>query len=892
MEPELGLGVLLGAGAGKLEIYFPAGEVTRTYAMDSAPVRRALVRAGRKLTTHDGAVHVVASHRSDDGVVTYATESGEEISEDELSDTMSFSTPEERLLAGQVDHMREFRLRVESLYRGRQMYQSPVRGLLGARIDLIPHQLGIVSEVASRLAPRVLLADEVGLGKTIEACLIMHRLHVTGRAERVLIVVPDALVHQWFVELLRRFNMLFALFDEERCASIEANADSGNPFLDSQLVLCPLSFLAENTTTPERGAQAVEAGWDMLIVDEAHHLQWSREHAGAGYELVEALAAEAPSVLLLTATPQQLGRDGHFARLRLLEPDRFRDIDAFYAESERYEQVASDLDQLLDGGCPSGDGYPARVRQGLEKLAAGDESVRAQLVDDLLTSFGTGHLMFRNSRRYLTGFPERRLHLSELAETADEWEAKTEWLIDFIRQRPGQKVLVICQTLDLVLMLEELLRDRISLNLATFHEDLTLLQRDRNAAYFAEEDGAQLLLCSEIGSEGRNFQFVQDLVLLDLPEDPGLLEQRIGRLDRIGQSGTVEIHVPVLKDSAQQRLARWYHEGLDAFETCVAGAAEIEAKLGDGWRERLENNLSAVISETKALAAEVAEEMESGHDRLLALASKSRGDVGEIVGKITRWDGDEAFEEWLMRLLDHFGLKVEGLGNRTYLLHPGNVEMASFPALPEEGMCVTLDRERALSREELVFLSADHPIVRSAVEMMLSSEAGNSSFGVWVAAGESGPKSIILECYYVLECLAPPKYQIDRFLAPRPIRVACDHTGKDWTDDKGLLRATLRKGAHQKILGQEQVTKTMIPAMLTQSEALADELRSGIVHKAIDTAKKSYSADVERLKALAELNDLVRSEEVDELEQMAAETEALLDKARVRLDSVRLIFRG
>src|SRR5690606_41133390 len=91
--------------------------------------------------------------------------------------------------------------------------------------------------------------------------------------------------------------------------------------------------------------------------------------------------------------------------------------------------------------------------------------------------------------------------------------------------------------------LEAAIKERFNLNLALFHEGLPLVQRDRQAAWFAEPDGAQVLLCSEIGSEGRNFQFAHHLVLFDLPLNPGLVEQRIGRLDRIGQTDTIRIHV-------------------------------------------------------------------------------------------------------------------------------------------------------------------------------------------------------------------------------------------------------------------------------------------------------------------------------------------------------------
>ena len=187
------------------------------------------------------------------------------------------------------------------LHRSRK---SPVRGFLGGRIDLIPHQLYIAQEVANRHAARVMLSDEVGLGKTIEACLILHRLLLSGRANRILVLVPESLVHQWFVEMLRRFNVWLHIFDAERCASIEAGEPGANPFLDDQLVLTSIGFLAAD---PRRSAQAVAAGWDVLVVDEAHHLEWSEASPSRAYQVVEELSRKSEGLLLLTATPEQLG---------------------------------------------------------------------------------------------------------------------------------------------------------------------------------------------------------------------------------------------------------------------------------------------------------------------------------------------------------------------------------------------------------------------------------------------------------------------------------------------------------------------------------------------------------------------------------------------------------
>lgn len=117
-----------------------------------------------------------------------------------------------------------------------------------------------------------------------------------------------------------------------------------------------------------------------------------------------------------------------------------------------------------------------------------------------------------------------------------------------------------------------------------FHEGLSLVERDRAAAAFAdEEEGCQVLVCSEIGSEGRNFQFCRHLVMFDLPLHPDQLEQRIGRLDRIGQRHAIEIHAPVFTGSPGEKLLRWYHEGLDAFSAPKASAARSTPPSATPW---------------------------------------------------------------------------------------------------------------------------------------------------------------------------------------------------------------------------------------------------------------------------------------------------------------------
>ena len=893
-EPELGLGIILKAEFGRVELHFPAASEQRVYALKTAPLRRVQFKDGDRIKLHSGEQLGVDTVEERAGLLVYRC--GErEVKETELSDTISFSTPEDRLLGGQTDESNTFNLRTEALQRRAAMRKSPVRGYVGGRVDLLPHQMYIAGEVAARLAPRVLLADEVGLGKTIEAGLILHRLHLTGRAGRVLILVPEPLVHQWFVELLRRFNLLFSIFDEERCDAISQGDSSVNPFLDSQLILCGLNLLTESE---EIARHALSADWDLLIVDEAHHLAWSPEEASLSYRLVEALARRTPGLLLLTATPQQLGPEGHFARLRLLDPERYADLSAFLQEAGHYEQVAKAIDRLIDGKPLSkadrelfGEKSP-RIRQRCEEVAAGDEAARQRLVGELLDEFGTGRVMFRNTRATLAGFPKRKASLVPLeATTADPLEAKVKWLASLLRELRQAKVLLICKTKELAGEINERLLREMNVATTLFHEDLTLLQRDRNAAFFAEEEGARLLLCSEIGSEGRNFQFAHHLVLFDLPEDPELLEQRIGRLDRIGQTATIRIHVPYFTGTEQEVVARWYHEGLNAFEKNLHGATEIAHALADDLaalrRSFNAKKLTSFLTASRTLQGKVAKKLEKGHDRLLELNSCKPERAQEIIGQVAAVDEDRGFENFFIRLCDHFGVTVEEMAPRSYILRPGHLLTDAF-TVPEEGQSITFDRARALSREDLQFASWDHPLLRSALDLLLGSEQGNSAFGVWKFGGS---EAIFLEAHLVAECVAPAALQADRFLPATPIRIVVDHAQADHSDDEEVAEADLEKGDVFRLLDRGVVKKKLIPAMLSKTQELAGEKMKAIVEEATAAMNTTLDQEIERLETLAELNDHVTPAEIATARQQKTDLLAAFASTHLRLDSVRLIFR-
>ncbi|BDU71614.1 helicase-related protein [Mesoterricola silvestris] len=873
-EPDLGLGTVRQATDRSVTVHFGAAGETRTYASDQAPLRRVEYQAGDTVRDREDRSLVVEAVARRAGLLVYRG-GGRELAEADLGDRLAFSDPLQRLLAGDLEEPGAFALRVAALEWQHRRRKSPARGFAGGRVELLPHQLHIASEVAGRLAPRVLLADEVGLGKTIEACLILHRLLLTGRAARVLILLPDSLVHQWFLELYRRFNLWFHIYDEDRCRALEAGG--ANPFLDDQLVLCGLGLLAGS---PERARQALEAGWDLLVVDEAHHLE------GAAYALVEALGAAVPSLLLLTATPEQLGVPGHFARLRLLDPHRFPDLDAYLRQADDYRAIAD-----LAAGLLAPEPLPPPQAAALAALLGPDlgarlEESRPEALNALLDRHGTGRAMFRNTRAAVAGFPARIVHLAPLEPSPRD--PRLDWLADLLRST-GDKVLLICSTRAQAEAIAQGLKPRVRVKAAVFHEGLTLVQRDRNAAWFAEPGGARILLCSEIGSEGRNFQFAHHLVLYDLPLDPDVLEQRIGRLDRIGQARDVEIHVPYPRGGAHEVLARWYHEGLDAFRTHLHGGRELLERFRD--RLAAPGDVEGLVEATRAAREELRARLERGRDRLLELNSFRPGASAALLDELRRLDGDRALEGFLLTLFDRLPVDVEEVGPRTYQLGSMGVLAEALPGLSADGLTVTFDRERALAREELQFLTWDHPLVSGALDLLLGGGGGTSCFGRWPDPKAS---ALYLEAVYVLACAAPPQLHVDRFLPPTPLRVVVDAQGRDLTAalPRALLARSARPAAGQGLLARPEVRQELLPRMLARAGGLAEARAPRLLAKARQDLAAHLDREIERLRALRRVNGGVSEGDIEGLLHQKAALDTHLREARLRLDAIHLVHRG
>ncbi|MBK4990379.1 RNA polymerase-associated protein RapA [Pseudomonas sp. S36] len=933
-EAELGLGTILAQDGRLLTVLYPATGDTRQYSLRNAPLTRVRFSPGDQITHFEGWKLTVREVEDIDGLMVYHGLDGQNqprtLPETQLSNFIQFRLASDRLFAGQIDPLPWFSLRYNTLHHTSKQMQSALWGLGGCRAQPIAHQLHIAREVADRSAPRVLLADEVGLGKTIEAGLVIHRQLLSGRASRVLILVPENLQHQWLVEMRRRFNLQVALFDAERFIE----SDASNPFEDAQLALVALEWLVED----EKAQDAMfAAGWDLMVVDEAHHLVWHEEQASAEYALVEQLSQVIPGVLLLTATPEQLGQDSHFARLRLLDPNRFHDLAAFRAESEHYRPVAEAVQELLDEGRLSPKAH-ATIQgflgaEGEALLAAvsdGDTQASARLIRELLDRHGTGRVLFRNTRAAIQGFPERQLHAYPLpapeqygnlpvgehaelypevafqaqGEVADDerwwrFDPRVDWLIDTLKMLKRTKVLVICAHAETAMDLEDALRVRSGIPASVFHEGMSILERDRAAAYFADEEfGAQVLVCSEIGSEGRNFQFAHHLVMFDLPAHPDLLEQRIGRLDRIGQKHTIELHIPYLLGTPQERLFQWYHEGLNAFlNTCPTGNA-LQHQFGPRLLPLLQGQdnkpWDALVAEASAERQRLEAELHTGRDRLLELNSGGAGEGEALVEAILEQDDQFALPIYMETLFDAFGIDSEDHSENALILKPSEKMLdASFPLGDDEGVTITYDRAQALSREDMQFLTWEHPMVQGGMDLVLSGSMGNTAVAL-IKNKALKPGTVLLELLFVSEVVAPRSLQLGRYLPPAALRCLLDANGNDLATRVAFetlndqLESVPRASANKFVQAQRDVLAKRISSgeekvVPTHVERVAEAQR-----------RLAAEADEElaRLVALQAVNPSVRESEVEALRKQREQGLAMLEKAALRLEAIRVLVAG
>jgi ATP-dependent helicase HepA len=255
-----------------------------------------------------------------------------------------------------------------------------------------------------------------------------------------------------------------------------------------------------------------------------------------------------------------------------------------------------------------------------------------------------------------------------------------------------------------------------------------------------------------------------------------------------------------------------------------------------------------VIEETRNVRRQITQRLHEGRDRLMEMNSFRPRVAAKVVEDIRHEDADTTLEEFLLSVFDFYALQVEKIADRTYKLGRAGIMADAFPGLPSGGFAITFDRHRALLREDMQFMTWDHPLVTGALDLLLGSEKGNCA--VDPRDGSS------VEAVYLLECVAPLQLHVDRFLPPTPIVVRVEGEDLDELLDKAQAEAA------------------------SQVPAIVSEARRQMTHQ--------LQAEIARLRELKKVNPSVRQEEIDLLAAQRRDLEEHLANARIRLDAVRV----
>jgi ATP-dependent helicase HepA len=630
----------------------------------------------------------------------------------------------EKLVAGELDDVEDFVTRMNILHLLTIREADDLGSFLGGRVRLFPHQLH-VAERASRTDPvRWLLADEVGLGKPIEASLILNRLVHAKKVDRCLVVAPETLTVQWLGELWRKYHQVFTLLDAERLGDVAKDfGDDFNPFELHKRTVISLEMLIAR---PHLTEQAVKAGIDLLVVDEAQHLRRPPGHPGEpGWRAVAPIAALGRHVLLLSATPLEDDAHGFFRLLQLLRPAEFPEgmsFEARLAEGTPLPPCTSSTRRDDIGGLPPRVGIPidllnpksATLREAIEKAmrtpAAANAVAERTKIDRVRRAIASGAAL----SAVLAADEPVRARLPAM-DTAD---ARIQWLV---RHAPtwraaGEKTLVFVEHRETLEMLRAALSRRAQLASGMFHEALSSVRRDTEVARFRESDGPSLLVSTECGGEGRNFEFCRRLVLFDLPWKPSVVEQRIGRLDRIGRRIPVEVVYFRPPTGIGRDVVRLF-EALGLFREPLAGLetqlAHVEGALEeialDPEASLSDERFNALIAETHSARSRIREAAYQQLHRDPYRAEMAQAILARIPKAL-----DELTEEVVVTASIGLGFTVaHPKGHRVFSIEIGNGALVDgLPGVPDgSGYVGTFDREEAVENEGIDFFASGHPLV-------------------------------------------------------------------------------------------------------------------------------------------------------------------------------------
>jgi ATP-dependent helicase HepA len=284
--------------------------------------------------------------------------------------------------------------------------------------------------------------------------------------------------------------------------------------------------------------------------------------------------------------------------------------------------------------------------------------------------------------------------------------------------------------------------------------------------------------------------------------------------------------------------------------------------------------------------------MHNGRDQLLELNSCRKEEADVLIKQINAYEQEGALWPYMEDLFECYGVDTEFHSADCFIVKPSDhLRVSHFPELPEEGMTITASRACALAREEIQFLTWEHPLVTAAMDMVLSSETGNATISV-IKHPELRGGQFLLECLFIVECSAPAELQIGRFLPHTPIRILIDQTQKDLTDDVAHadLVETGQTFDKQQIIAFLNKQRQPITKLLVTAEQIAAAHKQQLIDDATAAMLASLSAEIKRLVRLQKVNSTIRSEEIEQLKDMTLLAHENIQVAQLRLDAVRFVI--
>ena len=508
----------------------------------------------------------------------------------------------------------------------------------------LPHQIKALSRAISGDRVRYLLADEVGLGKTIEAGLILRELKLRGLVKRVLVIAPKGLLTQWVAEMRTHFNEDFRLLIPSDFSAYRRIAREDNIWQSHPQVVCPMDSVKPLESrrgwsakqvvdyNQERFEDLVSAGWDLVIVDEAHRLGGSTDQV-ARFKLGQGLCEAAPYFLMLSATPHQGKTDAFHRLVSLLDAQAFPDVGSvtrnrvqpYVIRTEKRHAITAEGKPLFKPRktelAPVSWGETHRDQQLLYKAVTEyvregyNQAMREKrsyigflmiLMQRLVVSSTTAIRTTLERRLEALEAPQEQLSLFPMY-SEDEWadldgqeqietllttrlkalkneraevkllleaatrcmqagaDAKAEALLDWLYKLqaeegdPDLKALVFTEFVPTQQMLQQFLTER-GFPVVCLNGSMDMNERKKVQEAFAED--ARILISTDAGGEGLNLQFCHVVINYDIPWNPMRLEQRIGRVDRIGQTHVVRAVNFVFEDSVEHRVREVLEEKL------------------------------------------------------------------------------------------------------------------------------------------------------------------------------------------------------------------------------------------------------------------------------------------------------------------------------------------